>query len=397
MTQRAIPTREAATWAAGFLLVATLIIGTGFTSQDPDSALYAGISGRLTDEPISRWVAPEWWDFWPDANLTGLFQEHPAGVFLLPAALGRLGMPPEQAAYVVGVAAGLLSLLLLATIISELTSARDARAALILLQFMPLAFLFRIRANHEYPMLACLLLTILGLQRVRRSRWWMSAVALGLVGGLLIKGVFVSLIVLAAGLWVVVGLAGDGRERRRAWIAMAAGVTAMAATAVIWDAAYVTATGQTFWTAYWTRQLGSVIVASHPGDLLGFAARGGFYVVRLLWHPAPWSLALIWIAWRHPAAVRGLSPTARRALLFTVLFAGVALILLSVPSRFAERYAFSPAFVLGALGAVVASRHWSRLGAALARADARVPMLPAILWTLLAVSRLVLGPVLPRI
>ena len=39
---------------------------------------------------MRRWLAPEWWGFWPDAQMTGLFREHPAGVFLLPAALGPL-------------------------------------------------------------------------------------------------------------------------------------------------------------------------------------------------------------------------------------------------------------------------------------------------------------------
>jgi len=396
MTERVFPTREVVAWIAGFILVAGLIVGTGFTSADPDSALYAGIASRLSEEPVARWVAPEWWGFWPDANLSGLFLEHPGGVFLLPAALARVGIPAEQAAYVVGVAAGLLSLLLLAALIREIGSTRDARAALILLQFLPVAFIFRIRANHEFPMLACLLLTVLGLQRVQYSWWWVSAVALGLVGGLLIKGVFVSLILLAAGLWIVIGPAVDESTRRRAWTALAVGVLAAAAAAAVWDTAYVNATGQTFWTSYWARQLGSVTVASHTGDLAALVERGGFYVLRLLWHPAPWSLALLWIAWRRPNAGH-LSTDARRALRFAIVFASLAVILLSLPSRFAERYAFSPAFIIGAAGAVSASRYWSGLGAALARADERVPLLPIAVWTALAVSRLVLGPVLPRI
>ena len=47
----------------------------------------------------------------------------------------------------------------------------DARAALVLLQLMPVAFLFRIRANHEYLMLVGLLVTLVGLEKVRQS-WW---------------------------------------------------------------------------------------------------------------------------------------------------------------------------------------------------------------------------------
>ena len=149
--------RELAIWAACFLAAATLIVVTGFTSLDADSALYAGISGKLTNEPVSRWIAPEWWGFW---DSTGLFREHPAGLYFLPAALGRLGIPAVQAAFVQGIAAELGALLLIGVIVARITRAADGRAALVLLQLMPVAFIFRIRSNHEYPMLFCLVLPI---------------------------------------------------------------------------------------------------------------------------------------------------------------------------------------------------------------------------------------------
>lgn len=384
-------------WAFGFVLVASVIVGTGFTSEDPDSTLHAGIAARLSAEPVSRWVAPEWWGFWPEAQLTGLYVEHPAGVFILPAALGRLGLPVEQAAYVVGIGAGLLALLLLASVVGTITDSPEARATMVLVQLMPVAFIFRIRANHEYLMLVCLLLTILGLQRVGRSWSWTCAVAAGLVGGLLVKGAFVSLILLAAGLWVVIGPAGNRGERRRASIALGVGLLAMAAAAAAYDALYVNATGHPFWMAYWTRQIGPLTETSPMGDLPAIAGRFVFYVSRLLWHPAPWSLALIWVGWRHRAVVRDLEPTVRQAAMFAMAFAGLAILMLSLSSRLAERYAFSPVFVVGALGAVVSYRWWPGLRAALLRADGTVPWFPAALWTALALLRLVVGPVLPRI
>src|SRR6478672_11876238 len=94
---RMLSRRELLTWAALFLIVAALLVVTGFASDDPDSALYANISAKLADLPASRWIAPEWWGFW---DSQGLFREHPAGVFLLPTALSRLGIPPVQAAYI---------------------------------------------------------------------------------------------------------------------------------------------------------------------------------------------------------------------------------------------------------------------------------------------------------
>ncbi len=392
--------RETAIWTVGFLLVATVIVATGFTSSDPDSALYANIADRLSEEPIARWVAPEWWGFWPEARMTGLFREHPAGIFWLPAALARFsGIPAIQGAYIVGVLAGLLSLVLIGVLAGRVCARDDARAALLLLQFMPVAFIFRIRANHEYLMLLCLLLVLLGLDRVKRSTsaWWL--VAAGLAGGLLVKGVFVSLILLGGALWIALDPRRDQKGTqgvRRQLLAFGAGLLVMVALAATYDALYLRATGERFWSAYWARQMGPLTIASPWQDAAAIASRLGFYVTRLLWHPAPWSLALLWLALTRFGTWRDLPLVERRALAFSVTFVVLAVAMLSLPSRFAERYAFSATFVVGTVGAVAARRAWTPLGSLTAGLDGLVPALPAVVWTLLSVGRLVLGPYLPR-
>ena len=82
MTLALVPRRDLVVWTACCLLVASLLVAVRFTSSDGDSDLYAGLSGRLALEPVSRWVAPEWWGFWPEAEMTGLFREHPAGALI---------------------------------------------------------------------------------------------------------------------------------------------------------------------------------------------------------------------------------------------------------------------------------------------------------------------------
>ena len=389
--------REGCVWAAGFLTVALIIVATGFTSVDPDSALYAGMAERLSQEPVARWVAPEWWDFWPDAHMTGLFREHPSGVFWAPALLARLGVPAEQGAYVIGSLAGLLSLLLIGVVVNRVATRDDARAVVILLQLMPVAFIFRIRANHEYPMLLCLLVVILGLDGLKRTpaAWWL--VAAGITMGLLVKGVFVSLVLLGASLWIAADPRRDGTSARRQWAGLAAAVAFAAVIAAIYDLVYLRATGQTFWLAYWERQLGPITIATPWQDAQAALARLSFYVSRLLWHPAPWSLVLVWVGVTRFSGVSGLPRHERRALGVALAFVVFALVILSLPSRFAERYAFSPTFVVATLGAIAARRAWPVLGDSLARLDRLVPALPAVLWTVLAIGRLTIGPYLPRI
>ncbi len=406
MRARLLSPRESVFWAAAFVLVAALIVATHFSSTDPDSQLYASISGRLSEEPVSHWIAPEWWDFWPETHMTGLFREHPAGVFLVPVALSRLGIPGEQAAYIAGVGAGLASLLLIGVLIGRLASVADGRASLILLQLMPVAFLFRVRANHEYPMLVALLVTLVSVEGARRSWWWIAGIAFGLTLGLLVKGVFVVLVVLAAGLWILLN---PTRLRGTVWrviVACVAGAAITAGVAVLYDIAYVRATGETFWTAYWQRQLGPVTIATPLDNASTLAGHLGFYLTRLLWFPAPWSLALVAGAWhvlrdrrgeKQPSSWARLSPTSKRGLIFALGFAALAILLLSPSSRFAERYTFSAAYMIGAAGVVVALRTWPGLSRAVMAIDARVPALPAVVWLVLMLLRIVVGPWLPRI
>jgi len=387
--------REARLWLAAFGLVALILVLIRFESADPDSALYAAISDRLAQEPVSRWLAPEWWGFWPEAQMTGLFREHPAGVFLLPAALDRLGIPALQGAYIVGVGAGLAALLLTAWIVGRLSSPADARAALVLLQLMPVAFIFRIRANHEYPLLVCLLVTLIGLDRVRTSWAWAVAVAAGLAGALLVKGVFVVLVVAASVLWILVR-----PGRARPIVALGLGLAAMVGIAAAYDAAYLATTGQTFWGPYWQRQLGPLELATPLDGSSALVGHVLFYASILLWHPAPWSLALLAAIWRYrtdlTGAWRGLTDGQRRGLLFALLFAAAAVAALSPSSRFAERYAFMATFAISAAGTVAAVRVWPAVSRGLARAEQVIPALPVTLWLALMMARLVIGPLLPR-
>lgn len=398
-TGRLLSRRDAVIWAVAFVLVALVIATTKFASDDPDSALYASLSGRLAQEPPSRWIAPEWWGFWPDAQMTGLFREHPAGVLLLPAALTRVGIPAEQGAYVVGVAAGLASLLLIAALLRLIVPREDARVALVLLQLMPVAFIFRVRANHEYPMLLALLVTIWGVTIARRSWHGVWLAALGVTAGALIKGVFVAIVLIGAVLWIVLNPTLERDRSIRQWIAITAALVAMLCAVIAYDAWYFRVTGETFWLPYWRRQLGPVTIASPLEDARSLLGHVLFYVTRLLWHPLPWSFtfaALLWrrrgIPWRTLAGDR----TARGAL-FVLAFAAASVLLLSPSSRFAERYAFSATYAVAAGGVVAASVIWPGLKHAIAGLDRRIPALPALVWLGLLLLRLVGGPLLPRI
>jgi 4-amino-4-deoxy-L-arabinose transferase-like glycosyltransferase len=390
--------REGVAWAGCFLLVAALLVGTRFNSDDPDSALYAALSARLSEESPHRWIAPEWWGHW---NSEGLFREHPVGVLLLPTILGALGIPGVQAAYIVGIATALLSLLILGHLIGRMTTSADGRLALVLLQLMPIAFIFRIRANHEYPMLLALLVMIVALDRVRMSWRWLLVPALALTAALLIKGVFVVILGLAAAIWIVGNPLRSPGPAWRAIAACAIAAVVMIAVAVGYDAVYLRETGERFWGPYWQRQLAPLTLSAPLGEESAFLHHLYFYLLRLLWHPAPWSFALVAAIWRARRSLagtwHGMSESARRGLGCAVTFAAASIAMLTPASRFAERYPFSAHYAIAAAGVVVALYVWPRLRARIERLDRSVPAFPVIVWLTLMLLRLATGPLLPRI
>jgi hypothetical protein len=169
----------------------------------------------------------------------------------------------------------------------------------------------------------------------------------------------------------------------------------------VYDQVYLHVTGETFWGPYWRRQLAPLTIATpvEGGSTLG--AHLWFYAVRMAWHPAPWSLALVASAWRWRGTLaarwRALPETSRRGLAFCLLFAFTCVIALSPASRFAERYIFSANYALATAGVVVAGRAWPALSRFIRALDDRIPALPAWCWLTLMVLRLTLGPFLPRI
>lgn len=392
--------REVVLWTLSFLIVSAVLVAVGFTSDDPDSALYAALSARLAEGPVSRWIAPEWWGHW---DHEGLFREHPVGIFLAPTMLGALGVPAGQAAYIVGIAAGLASIVLIARLAAQLTTATDARIVLVLLQLIPLAFIFRIRANHEYPMLVCLLIALIGIDAVRRSWRWIWVTPLALCVAVLIKTVFVAVPLIAVGWWILVNPLGERGPISRAVVALVVSAAAIVAMGVAYEAAYVRVAGESFWAGLWARQMapltlgGTMDEASTPTVLHHL----GFYALRVLWHPAPWSLALVAAAWTTREAWReqwrAAPERARRGLVFALGFAATTIAMFTPSSRFAERYIFSANYAIATAGMLVALGTWPRLRAIVERLDQRVPALPVVCWTVLMLLRLALGPLLPRI
>jgi hypothetical protein len=377
--------QAAAWWLLALSAAATLLAVTSFTTRDADSRVYITIASKLSSEPVSRWIAPQWWGAW---GMQGLFREHPIGTFVLPALLGRAGYPAVQASFVITLTAQIASLLMLVLLASRLVPAYVARSLAWTLQLLPIAFVFRIRANQEYLLLAGLLLAIVGIDRARRKPAWLVPALTGYVYALLVKGVFAFLAPICGALWIAASGQKPGERRTPAWvgIALMIGVTPMVAWE--YERLYVAATGQSFLDYYLGPRI--ALEGSAAGGSLPFPIdklwNAGWYLGRVAWYAAPWSLLLVAL-WR-----RDQSPNdGRRRWIFYCVVATLATVLLvALRDTKADRYVFPAYFFAAAGGTVLASARWARVQTWTIALDRAWPWGPVVLWFALFLSRLVL-------
>lgn len=354
-------------WALVLAATWIVLVALDYSTRDADSRLYSEIAARMSETPVSDWIAPE---FPPGWFMSGPFREHPAGLFAPPAFLARLGYPAKQSAYAVGALYVVVMLLLLQRLAHTLVPSADARVLGWALQLLPVAFTYRIRANHEQVVLLCLVLALLGLELSRRHLAFASLTATAFVALLLVKGVFALFGPVLCVVWLFCPHLNAPRQALRAWrpwLGLALAILAMTAAALLYELLYRTATGQPFWSFYVSRQFG--VAASSGSGSSSVAANAVWYLGRVLWFPFPWSVVLALLGARglrahfrdrtSPGAPR--DPAARAGVAFavatTILYVG----LFSLSTRKADRYIFPVYYALASIGAIGAVRTWPPL------------------------------------
>jgi len=399
--------QTAAIWLLALTLAAILLALTSFTTRDADSRVYITIASKLASEPLSRWIAPQWWGAW---GMQGLFREHPIGTFILPALLGRAGYPPGQASFVITLAAQVASLLMLVALASRLVPPPAARSLAWTLQLLPIAFVFRIRANQEYLLLAGVLLAVVGIDRARRSPAWLAVALAGFVYALLVKGVFAFLAPVCCALWLLATPSTPGGHRNSAWAGIALMVAFTPFIAWEYERLYLSATGQSFLAYYLGPRI--ALDGSAAGSALPFPLdklwNAVWYLGRVAWYAAPWSplLAAGWWIRRHEG--RGTKDEGRetrdegrgtrdegrggdaRWILYCTLATLSTVFLVALRDTKADRYVFPAYFFAAAAGTILALARWKGAERWALTLDRSWPWGPVALWGVLFLSRLVL-------
>jgi 4-amino-4-deoxy-L-arabinose transferase-like glycosyltransferase len=380
------PWLEIGAWLAALALGALLLAWLHLATRDPDSRLHVGIAARLAEEPPSRWIAPEWWGLW---RSQGLFREHPAGIFWLPALFARVGYPATEAAYLANALYQALTLIVLARLAALVASPLEARALTWLVQLIPIAFVYRVRANHEQAVLLCVLAALLATERSLVRARWAALTAVAFAALALVKGVFVILAPVVCGVWLLLrGGAAPRAARRGAWIGLGAATLSIAAVAAAYEWSYRAVTGQPFLAVYLGQQLGVAAAPHSEAWLLQKAENLIWYVGRVLFFPLPWSLAALVVAVKERAALARLARSAGRAAArpeIRALASVVAIALLyvaafSLSDRKADRYIFPVYFLVAGAGGVAGLRAWPWLRRAAERLDRLGVWLAPAVW-----------------
>lgn len=374
---RGATARLLAVWLAALAVAATLLAVSGYRTRDPDSRAYIAIATRLADVPAAEWIAPQWWGAWGGQ---GRFLEHPAGAFVLPALLTRAGYPAAQASFVVTLAAQIVSMLVLVSLASRLLPQAHARAIAWALLLIPIAFVFRVRANQEYLVLAGILVSIYGLERTRTSSAWAVLAVAGCLCALGVKGVFALVAPVAGALW----LWARRPNPAMAWVALALMIAAIPLATWGYERAYVRVTGESFLEYY----LGArTSLAAGGASGLPFPINKiwnvVWYIGRVAWYAAPWSLALVM------AGRAGLieSPPGR-FIAFSALAAMAAILLVAPRDLRADRYVFPAYFFAASGGVAIACARVPRIRELAAQLDRSWLWGPALLWLVLVAGRI---------
>ncbi len=376
--------RQAFLWCCALAIAAALLVATDYRSRDPDSSLYARLSGELAQQPASRWIAPEWRGAW---NQEGLFREHPAGILLPSVVLIRAGIPAGQAAYVVNMLYQAAVIALIPLVAGVVVKGFEARSLAWILQLLPVSFAYRIRGNQEHPLLMCFLALVYATHRARTSPAWVVLLVVAFCFLVLVKGAFAMFALVGAALWLLVIPRPEGASDRWAWAGLAAAVTAAVLMMAGYEAIYVRATGESFLDFYRSTRLGQSIQFSDPRVVPHAFTNVGWYLLVLAWFAAPWSLvafatSAVWLVARAQGRTgEEFEIASSHGIQWALLTTAVFIAVLSPALVRAERFIFPTYFIIGAIGVIATIRRADWVRQIAERTD-RAPWLPVAVWML---------------
>jgi len=317
-----------------FLLLCLSAVVFPYEYHDSDSSAYHSISQKLARQPLSRWGSPEWWGH---GDNVGYFRDHPPGIFWLPAALVRLGIPGRSAPLCANFLYLFLLLYALYGLLRRFGGPEAGWAAVFAFVLTPIFVQYLMRANQELPLALAVAAGLYGLSRQEESWRYGALYGAALLLAVFIKGVSaLTLSLCSLAFWLVIS-----RKRRTFLLILSGHLLALAAMAgfELWYRA--STGGVSFLQAYLNFQGGKALEAGFRPLVKAYNLV--WYLARTLWFAAPWVFILIYSLFRSAKDKSGL--LRERFLQLTLAASALIILFFSFFDRRADRYIF-PAYVL---------------------------------------------------
>lgn len=331
-------------WLLLWAIASMTLSLSSYQSSSNDSKFYNTQVQRLNEKPMSQWIAPKWGENYWGNPPERYIRDHFVGNLIPGALLARLGVPPQHALTITQMLFQIMSLFLLVKISSFFVSEKKAIHLLWLLQLMPVAFSYGIRANHEQGMMFWLLLAVYGALSLIYHSKGILLVMLGSAGVFLAKGAPAILLpFFVFVVWMVCGR--EVQRSQRKWLGVAASLVAIVLSAIVYEALYRKATGLPFLEEYWRVQIdGRSLQAT--GALvwpLQKLANLWYYLNRSLTYTMPWGLICLFAffkIWKQEKAATFRRLLKSRHLMVIFLIGMVYVFAFSLSDRTASRYIF---------------------------------------------------------
>ncbi len=284
-------------WTIAIFVAFSVIILSHYESSDPDSEFYTFLVRQLHERPWTDWLTPQWMGR-QNLALIGYVQDHFVGHLIPALLLSAAGFPALQSLYALNIFYTAATLWMSCACANQFFSEKTSQSLLWSLQFLIIAFAYRIRANHEQLVLLTSLVGGYAGARMRKHLGWVSLVAVATCVCFLVKGVVFFIVIGAAAIAFSTDFFAMSRARFLSGaLLIFLALLSPVLLAVPYEIQYIAVNGESILKPYWAIQIWgrSVVVEASGGPSWLLRLRNiGYYLGAGVWFSMPSTIVLGW-------------------------------------------------------------------------------------------------------
>src|SRR5262245_29845532 len=281
--------------------VVTVLYFIPVSSIDADSRTYSNITANLARHPLKDLFAVKWYGdykIYPASSvLAEYFYEHPPGLFFLPWIVAQLGFPGYNALFAVDIMFQMWCFIILINLGRRFLPSSYAHLIPLMLLFMPIAFQYNVRGNHESGILFYFLLSFLVVSGECNNTWHLLVLiftftSLGFLKGALALPCFLVVFITSMVSWRLRQGSFSCFITSKPCFFLIISLAFSVFFAILFELVHLNLSGNSFWTLNLNLQV--LKRAAPPARssvwLLRKVYNVGFYLLMVSWYSFPYSI-----------------------------------------------------------------------------------------------------------